>query len=64
MSIGIGLVTLFFYGSTILFGFIPRPGLSWEGHLFGFIAGIIAARILANREVEPVATATENLLGE
>ena len=64
MSIGIGLVALFFYGSTILFGFIPRPGLSWEGHLFGFIAGIIAARILANREVEPVATATENLLGE
>ena len=64
ISIGIGLVALFFYGSTILFGFIPRPGLSWEGHLFGFIAGIIAARILANREVEPVATATENLLGE
>ena len=64
MSIGIGLVALFFYGSTILFGFIPRPGLSWEGHLFGFIAGIIAARILANREVEPVATATENLFGE
>ena len=51
MSIGIGLVALFFYGSTILFGFIPRPGLSWEGHLFGFIAGIIAARILANRQI-------------
>lgn len=63
MSIGIGLVTLFFYGSTILFGFVPRPGLSWEGHLFGFIAGVIAARILANRELKSVAT-TENSLDE
>ena len=64
MSIGIGLVTLFFYGSTILFGFVPRPGLSWEGHLFGFIAGVIAARILANRDLKLASAPTENSLDE
>ena len=62
MSIGIGLVTLFFYGSTMMLGFIPRPGLSWEGHLFGFIAGIVAARILANRDLKLASAATKNSL--
>ena len=42
----------FLYGGTILFGFVPRPGLSWEAHLFGFIAGIIAARILTSRSTK------------
>lgn len=52
LSILVALVALFFYGSTILFGFVPRPGLSWEGHLFGFIAGVLTARILATRSGE------------
>lgn len=47
LSIALASVALFAYGSTILFGFLPRPGLSWEGHLFGFVAGIFAARLLA-----------------
>lgn len=46
LAAGIAVVL---YGSTILFGFLPRPGLSWEGHLFGFIAGIIAARLVSGR---------------
>lgn len=49
ISIIVALVALFFYGSTILFGFVPRPGLSWEGHLFGFIAGVLAGRVLSTR---------------
>ena len=43
LSIGIGLITLFLYGGTILIGFVPRPGLSFEGHIFGFVAGVVAA---------------------
>ena len=62
LSIGIGLITLFLYGGTILFGFVPRPGLSWEGHLFGFIAGIVAARVLSSRKVKSVAVNPDNLL--
>ena len=62
LSIGIGLITLFLYGGTILLGFVPRPGLSWEGHLFGFIAGIVAARVLTSRKVKSVAVNPDNLL--
>lgn len=52
VSVLVALVALFFYGSTILFGFVPRPGLSWEGHLFGFVAGVVTARFLATRSGE------------
>ncbi len=37
------------YGGIMLTGFVPRDGISWEGHLFGFIAGVATARILTTR---------------
>lgn len=44
------LVVFFLYGSA-LWGALPgNPGISWEGHAFGLIGGIIAARVLAVRE--------------
>ena len=49
VSIVLAIVAVMLYGGTILFGFLPRPGLSWEGHLFGFIAGVVAARMLTAR---------------
>ena len=42
-------VAVFLYSGTLLTGFLPRDGISWEGHLFGFVAGVIAARILNQR---------------
>jgi membrane associated rhomboid family serine protease len=34
------------YGS-VLWGILPStPGISWEGHLFGFLGGIVAARLV------------------
>ena len=48
-AIGIAAVVALFYGGLI-FGVIPRgSGVSWEGHLFGVIAGVIAAALLADR---------------
>jgi membrane associated rhomboid family serine protease len=47
LTIAVGLVALLFYGGTLLVGFVPTPGVSWEGHLFGFIAGIAGAKILS-----------------
>jgi membrane associated rhomboid family serine protease len=42
----IALIVGFSYGS-ILWGILPStPGISWEGHLFGFLGGIAAARLI------------------
>ena len=47
-SIIIALVTLFLYGG-ILWGLLPTfYRVSWEGHLFGLLAGILGARLSAN----------------
>ncbi|MGI9606641.1 MAG: rhomboid family intramembrane serine protease [Acidimicrobiales bacterium] len=54
LTIIAALVAVVLYGGTILFGFLPRPGLSWEGHLFGLFAGLLAARLLvrSNRRTD------------
>ncbi|UXV19124.1 rhomboid family intramembrane serine protease [Pseudomonas fluorescens] len=38
-------VVALLYGGLIL-GFMPRQGISFEGHLFGALAGFIAAKVL------------------
>lgn len=49
-SIALSIIVAVFYGSLI-FGVLPtRAGVSWEGHLFGFIGGVIAAYQIANSE--------------
>lgn len=45
----IGLVVAFSYGLPLLFGLLPAPGISWQGHLFGAVGGVVAARTLARR---------------
>lgn len=46
-SIVIALVVLIYYGGMI-FGVLPlRAYVSWESHLFGFFAGVLAAKINA-----------------
>ncbi len=41
------LVALVLYTSTVIVGLVPQDSVSWEGHLSGFIAGIVAAKLLA-----------------
>jgi len=43
-----GIVTFLVYGG-VLWGLLPRPGVSWQGHLFGAIGGVAAAWILHAR---------------
>ncbi len=47
----VGLVVIGVYGTTLLFGLIPTDGISWQGHLFGGIGGVIAARLLDRRQL-------------
>lgn len=45
-----GLVLLVVYGG-VLWGLLPRGGeVSWQGHLFGALGGILAAWLLAGRD--------------
>ena len=48
-QIVLGLVVLVVWGATLLQGLVPETGISWQGHLFGAIGGVIAARVLSPR---------------
>jgi membrane associated rhomboid family serine protease len=42
----VSLFIAFTYGISMLVGLLPVfPGVSWEGHLFGAVAGVITAKI-------------------
>jgi membrane associated rhomboid family serine protease len=46
-EIAIGLVLGALWGGALLAGLEPREGISWQGHLFGAIGGVLAAAMLA-----------------
>jgi membrane associated rhomboid family serine protease len=45
LTIGAGVAVI--WGSALLGGLLPEEGISWQGHLFGAIGGVVAARVLA-----------------
>ena len=52
-----GLAVLAIYGSTLLVGLVPTPGISWQGHLFGAIGGVVAARVVHRSRARSAAPA-------
>jgi membrane associated rhomboid family serine protease len=48
-QIAVGLLVLAVWGTTLLRGLVPEDGISWQGHLFGAIGGVLAARLLHGR---------------
>lgn len=48
-AIAIAVLVGLVYGGGLLVGFLPRPGISWEGHLFGFAAGVLTAAWLGGK---------------
>ncbi|XHU96605.1 MAG: rhomboid family intramembrane serine protease [cyanobacterium endosymbiont of Rhopalodia gibba] len=50
VSIFLSVIVSFLYGGLVL-GMLPfHPGISWEGHLFGFLGGVLAAKLIANEK--------------
>ena len=45
-EIAIGAAVALIWGGALLGGLQPQRGISWEGHLFGAIGGLVAARVL------------------
>jgi membrane associated rhomboid family serine protease len=41
-----GLIVFVLWGGTLMTGLVPTDGISWQGHLFGALGGILAARIV------------------
>lgn len=48
-SIALSLAILFLYSGYIMGIFPGKPGISWDGHLIGALAGILVAYLLRNR---------------
>jgi membrane associated rhomboid family serine protease len=46
-EIAIGVLVGAIWGTALLSGLLPHEGISWQGHLFGAIGGVVAARMLA-----------------
>jgi membrane associated rhomboid family serine protease len=60
-QLAVAVVLFLYWGSTLL-GVLPgNPGISWQGHLFGALGGILAAWLvsLANRRTAKPAQPTE-----
>lgn len=57
--IALSLIVVFLYGSLI-WGVLPgKEGISWEGHLAGFLSGIVLAFIYKNKAIPKVAYSWE-----
>jgi membrane associated rhomboid family serine protease len=47
LELAVGAVVALVWGTALLGGLAPQDGVSWQGHLFGAVGGVIAARVFA-----------------
>ncbi len=59
-ELALAAVVVMFMGGALIGGLVPRSGVSWQGHVFGALGGVAAARVLAGpgrRPAEPAHSA-------
>jgi membrane associated rhomboid family serine protease len=49
-QLALAAVVVLFLGGALLGGLVPRAGVSWQGHLFGAVGGVLAAWALARQQ--------------
>ena len=47
-----GAVVVAIWGTVLVGGLVPQDGISWQGHLCGGVAGVVAASVLSKRRTE------------
>jgi len=62
LEIAVGVLVVGAWGSALLAGLEPQQGISWQGHLFGAVGGVLAAWLLAPRERGAARPAPDPLL--
>ena len=61
LHLGAGVVVLALWGGTLMTGLIPAQGISWQGHLFGALGGILAARLMHVARSRPATASRRGL---
>ncbi|HEY6396632.1 MAG TPA: rhomboid family intramembrane serine protease, partial [Solirubrobacteraceae bacterium] len=49
------------WGGALLASVVPHTGISWQGHVCGAIAGVVAAYVLSGRKQSPPAESTTGM---
>ena len=49
--VAVSLIVIFLYGSMVWYVFPIKEGISWEGHLSGFVVGVIFAYIFKQKGI-------------
>jgi membrane associated rhomboid family serine protease len=52
LHLAVGAVVAAIWGTSLLSGLVPQDGISWQGHLFGAVGGVLAARVLSPARAE------------
>jgi len=53
LEVLVGAVVAVVWGGALLASLVPHPGISWQGHLCGGVAGVVAAWVLARPRGRP-----------